>query len=939
MRFLKVLLPILVAFGLSSCTHQGASDAEYVRQAEAYFGKHAYREAAIELKNALQRNPSNAEARLLLGRFYLESGLFPGAEIELRKASQLGLSDDAVAPYLAQALLNQSRFAEVVKLAEGLLDRERFADVLKMQVQNPLPASSKASLLATEALAQLGLNHLTQAQWSVGEALKAVPDSAYALTVKGRLAAVADDLDGAKALAQRALGVDARYGPAWSLLGDIAVKKADPAAAEAAFTKAVNTQINNARDLVKRCLVRIDKKGYEGAQADISELEKRFPHEEDIDFLKGRLAFAKEDFPTARDALARSIEYRPDHGPTLFFLGVTQFLLGNDSSATTYLLSYLAQQPDSAATRKILAILAIRKGDYAAAERRLRPLLKSTPDDTGALTLSATALLRAGKREEALAALQRVVDLKPKSSDAQIRLGTGQYIAGHFSNAAEALEQAISLDPKNEKPYMLLTRLYLDAGKTDKAWEVATRLQRESPGSATAQNMLGSVLAAQGKTDAARKAFERAAGLRPGDPFANHELAQIALKAGDPDAARRYYRAVLQYHTDHLLTLLRLGALEETVGNKQAAVEALRQAVRAHPDVLEARLALAQYYLDHGDADLARMSMSSARERFDTDPRWLMLFGRVELQVNDPRGALITLSPLTGSGRDGATLANLRALAQARLGHSDEAMKELDQALADDPTYLPAQLTRVQLLFNEKKLAEADAALTKLKTSADITPEALTLEGRLAAAMGQNSRAEKAFRNAFTRRADTASVLALTQFLWNIDKREDATGILKQWVGAHPGDVHALVGLANAYRGTNRVKEAIGIYEQVLKTDSRNVDALNNIAWAMRQSDPKEALGYARRAYAVDSDSANVMDTLAVVAWSAGEIELATRTFARALKAAPDDPGLRFHRAQFLAQQGLRDQAVAELHQSLANPKPFSERSEAQAMLTRLSTP
>ncbi len=59
---------------------------DYVREAEAYLEKGEAKAAVIQLKNALQENPANIEARLMLGRIYLQAGDGASAEKEFERA-------------------------------------------------------------------------------------------------------------------------------------------------------------------------------------------------------------------------------------------------------------------------------------------------------------------------------------------------------------------------------------------------------------------------------------------------------------------------------------------------------------------------------------------------------------------------------------------------------------------------------------------------------------------------------------------------------------------------------------------------------------------------------------------------------------------------------------------------------------------------------------
>ena len=85
-----------------------------ISEAKLYQQKGDNQAAIIQLKNALQKNPDDAEARYLLGMIYQETGDPLSAEKELRKALALGISRDKVMPGLAKVLLIQGQFQKVL---------------------------------------------------------------------------------------------------------------------------------------------------------------------------------------------------------------------------------------------------------------------------------------------------------------------------------------------------------------------------------------------------------------------------------------------------------------------------------------------------------------------------------------------------------------------------------------------------------------------------------------------------------------------------------------------------------------------------------------------------------------------------------------------------------------------------------------------------------
>src|SRR6185369_16056659 len=96
-----------VVAGLAACS--GKTPEALVTSAKEFLAKNDVNAAIIELKNALQKNPDLPEARFLLGRALLDRDDPAGAEIELRKASDLKRPDDEVLPLLSKALLLQGK--------------------------------------------------------------------------------------------------------------------------------------------------------------------------------------------------------------------------------------------------------------------------------------------------------------------------------------------------------------------------------------------------------------------------------------------------------------------------------------------------------------------------------------------------------------------------------------------------------------------------------------------------------------------------------------------------------------------------------------------------------------------------------------------------------------------------------------------------------------
>jgi len=192
--------------------------------------------------------------------------------------------------------------------------------------------------------------------------------------------------------------------------------------------------------------------------------------------------------------------------------------------------------------------------------------------------------------------------------------------------------------------------------------------------------------------------------------------------------------------------------------------------------------------------------------------------------------------------------------------------------------------------------------------------------------------AEKAFSVA----PATATLVAAATYQEATGDREAALKRYGLWLDQHPEDMTVRMALANSLQVGQRFDDAGRQYTQVLQANPDNVIALNNLAWIIREQNPAQALEYARKASTLAPDSADVLDTLAVVEYANKDYPRARRSIERALKAKPDNPSMLYHSAMIAV--ALEDKAAARatLEQLLAANTDFPEIAAAKALLAQL---
>jgi len=208
------------------------------------------------------------------------------------------------------------------------------------------------------------------------------------------------------------------------------------------------------------------------------------------------------------------------------------------------------------------------------------------------------------------------------------------------------------------------------------------------------------------------------------------------------------------------------------------------------------------------------------------------------------------------------------------------------------------------------------------------------LQAAEAARSGDKDAAISFARRAYNIQPHTGTVLALGNYQQRMGEQQAATDTYRQWLQEHPGDVRVLMQQAN--NSMTAGQDAVEQYRHVLTLESDNVVALNNLAWLLRERAPEESLDYARRASQLQPDNAAVLDTLAVVEYLNGNLEVASRSIQRALEATPGQPSMLYHSAMIDAARGETESAKETLGKLLEGTEDFPERAEARSLYEEL---
>lgn len=928
LKSLRVLAFVaLVAIGVTAGDRPAlaiTSD-EHLERAQGYFEKGELDSSIIELKNALQRNRKNAEARLLLGRVYIRKGRGADAEKELQRTHDLGVRIDNFKELMGQARLLQGNFDDVLQ---------------SITVEQSDAPARKAALFALRGEAQLGLGNSDDAKQSFTTAVTHNPGNANAHTGLGKIAMAKGLLDVADAELAKAVAADPTALGVLRLKGDLLFAHTQLPEAERAYEELVATY-PFVPHVLRLSYVRSALGKNEEAIKDVERVLKVAPQHAGANHLRALAAYRTQDYKTAKFHIDQALTYFPLHPQFQLLAGATNYALGQNEQALRYFERYIAREPSDDRARRMMGATLLRLGNAEAAREVLKPLeakqSADSADDAQLLSLIGTAAIRSGDLESGRSYLEQLVEMQPDNAKARAQLGVVQVALGEAEEGISDLEKSLEQDPELDSALISLIVTYLRERQFDRALEVARRLQESSPDNAQAHTLVGISQAGLGDIDGATQTFEQALKINPGDPTAAVNLASIKTAQGKMDEAYNLYNQVLEQNPDHLGAMLRLARLEKQRDRRTEELAVLERAFDRHPGSLPTRLALGRALIERRAPQRALEVTAGLQDEAPNNAAVLEVVGQAMLRVGNTEEAINTFRKLVEARPDNAVSHFNLARAFEAADNFDKADIELQKALLLDPAHTQAKFARARILVRRGGLEVAKSLVEDLKSAFPDEPAILDLEARIALGQNRPEEAVRLLQHALETSNDSDLVILLAQAQARSGTIDAGMASLGDWLVRFPDDIRVRTYLAQSNLSLKRFETAKSEYQTILASAPDNIAALNNLAWInWRSGSPQAGLVHARRALELAPENPGIMDTLAIIQLDLGDSAEALDLLRRAHAQLPQSAEIQLHLARALIDEGETDEAKDLLTRLVDSEHVTAERAEAEVLLRRL---
>lgn len=454
-----------------------------------------------------------------------------------------------------------------------------------------------------------------------------------------------------------------------------------------------------------------------------------------------------------------------------------------------------------------------------------------------------------------------------------------------------------------------------------------------------------------------------------------YEKGMAFIAKHDDLNARPQLHTSLKFNSEKIETWRALAGVDERTRVVQALFQDLRRIVELDPTDEEAKLRLAQMMFEGGAADAALKLTDTIRDSEKSgarlhrlralifarlkdsgnavreaqkaieiepgNPDSVVLLASEKLSRGDMDGALQILNAVNSSAKDDRRIGLLKVQILSRKGDLPQAEAQLRRLMELNPQETALRAPLVQLEFAQRHFddvekdlrAIADAKPDDSSAGMDVVRFLSTVRGPAAA------REELAVRV-----KGKGDVFAYQMALADLDiaQGNDTDGIraLQGLVGNASSPDHALAAqtkLAEIFVAKGNVAAAEEAISNVLQKDGRNTAALRlRASIRIDQGKLDEAIADLRTALNDQPKSPNLLLVMALAYERKGQLELADRQYADALKASGDPlVGLRY--VAFLQRRGNSAHAADVLDElSKASPRNIEVwTAVAQSRLAR----
>jgi len=524
----------------------------------------------------------------------------------------------------------------------------------------------------------------------------------------------------------------------------------------------------------------------------------------------------------------------------------------------------------------------------------------------GRIYLRSLGDMQAGTQSEEILKLaieqyQEIVRLDPKSIEDRLLLGRLYRLNNDLVKAENEFKTAVQIQPTSEEAVTALSILYNEEGDTSRALEVLSAFPEASRSS--------KLYAALGYTYEQNKAYKKAIEAYQKSVDLDHDnldsvrgLAQNLLNDGQTEAALAQFKVIVEADPSDAQTYTRMAEIYRRAGRYDEASESLKKASALVPESLEVRFNIAvidqaQGKYDDAIAILNQLLQKTEHVNGQYDPSersnraiFLERLGSVYREANKPQLAIDTFRRMFDLGDENA----IRGYQEIIETYRDQKEWQQATATADEAAKKFPNDRSLQMVAAAQRADMGDSA-------GAVEQVKLMLKGT-----GDDRDVYIALAQMYSRLKDwTQAEASINKALELSTKPED-----KQYATFVAGSI---------YERQKKYDRAEECFLKVIAGDPKNAQALNYLGYMLadRGTRLEDALGYIRRALALDPQNGAYLDSLGWAYYRMGNYQLAEENLRRASEKIGSDPTVQAHLGDLYQKTGRLKLATTHWQRAL----------------------
>ncbi|WP_286261755.1 XrtA/PEP-CTERM system TPR-repeat protein PrsT [Thalassotalea atypica] len=920
----KKILLLSLLFSVSSVL----SAESYYENALIAFDKNDVGASYIHLKNALSENQENLPAKILMGKVLLRKGLFNEGIEEFRDAIDLGADINPFVYEMARALLFHNKFEQVLTLAQS----------------SGLNTENKIKMLLLSNNAYQGLEKPNDALLALQHAYNLNPKRLSTITSLASYYLNQRLFIESSQYLEQALSIAPKNNRVWQLNGEFYNAQGQGTKALYAFQKAY--ELNPADPVVMRSLANqyamLNK--LDEALNFANKILEETPFDTYTELLKSRLLINNEQNEQAQ-VLLQSISSRlslltdvqKNNNPSIIFVsGAAAFLQGNFEQAQKDLIYYVNTRPEDLSGINMLVEIYQSQKQQEKVEallERFEPRIKK--DLFLALNLY-NIYLKNNKIYRAKSLLNELE--RYYSNNLLIVKAKANYLVS-TKRANEAIELLKQKRPtKFNGAYELnLAKLYVSITDYKSANTIADKLLTLDDKATQYLLFKGVVLSKQQQWQEAISYFDKILTIN------NEHFAAKYNKATALAALRKYSEAIdiispmIQSYENNNDLLILFAKLKRDTGDNVKATEILTEILKRKPRMLIASDILFGIYYNQGNYTLALEEAQRLTKNSFLVSKYISNQAKVLTKLGRYKEANVQLGKVLGLAESAQDFYQLSSM-QIEAGFFNDALSSINAAIKKESNNRFYKLQKAKLLLTLNRIDESKAELDVLASQQSNDANLRYTYGLFFIQKQQYKKAYKEFNSAL--RIDenfTGALLKmymLAQQGVNIDSFEST---LSKIAKAKPKNVFIQNLIADFYLANGKPEKALPHYLAIENIASAmQAYVLNNIANIYAESNVEKALSYIERAFALEKNSPDILDTYGWVLSLNGDFSGSLDKLRQATAINANNPLIQYHLGFTLQKMGRLEDAKVELTKILRMQGNFAEKGKAQQLLNKI---